>query len=274
MTLNPSGNNYSTAQLSVIASEVNNDPLNLGIAAYKASSDWTSIAALLSWVRDGVTPFSGNGVIGPSGNVSGTTNATPIVVTTSAPHGLATGDNVVISGVGGNTNANGTFLVTVLSSTTFSLQAVSGGNVAGNAAYTSGGTWAMCVASFANLTLPNNGQIPSVGATGFQVLDAFARADLAAATPNAAQVAWFNQLGAVIGNNQIPLLTAAGAENNIIGNCKGFIGAAQTTTIANLTALKFRLGSRAEQILSLASKGTPGEILDYSDVLAAMTGSY
>jgi hypothetical protein len=45
----------------------------------------------------------------------------PVVVTASAAHGYVTGDVVTIAGVTGNTNANGTFPITVLSSTTFSL---------------------------------------------------------------------------------------------------------------------------------------------------------
>ena len=45
----------------------------------------------------------------------------PIVVTSAVAHGYATGDVVTISGVTGNTNANATNAITVLSSTTFSL---------------------------------------------------------------------------------------------------------------------------------------------------------
>ncbi|MBL7988904.1 MAG: hypothetical protein JNJ94_12645 [Chlorobi bacterium] len=72
--------------------------------------------------------------------VSGATNATPIVVTTSATHGLSTGDKVAICGVGGNTNANGVFSITVLSTTTFSVQDVrTGTDIAGSGSYTSGG---------------------------------------------------------------------------------------------------------------------------------------
>lgn len=66
--------------------------------------------------------------------VTDATNANPIVVTTSAVHGLRSGMRVTISGVLGNTNANGTHVITVLSTTTFSIP------VAGNGAYTSGGT--------------------------------------------------------------------------------------------------------------------------------------
>lgn len=68
--------------------------------------------------------------------ITGATNATPIVIT-SANHGLATGDVVNISGVGGNTAANGIFTVTVVDADTFQLDGSHG-----NGAYTSGGAWA------------------------------------------------------------------------------------------------------------------------------------
>ena len=68
--------------------------------------------------------------------ITGATNANPIVIT-SAAHGLTNGDSVVISGVLGNTNANGTKTVTVVNANTFSIA------TAGNAAYTSGGVWVM-----------------------------------------------------------------------------------------------------------------------------------
>ena len=71
--------------------------------------------------------------------ITNATNATPIVVT-SATHGLTTGDIVLISKVGGNTAANEVSRVTVTDANTFSLQdPVTGANVAGNGAYTSGG---------------------------------------------------------------------------------------------------------------------------------------
>lgn len=67
--------------------------------------------------------------------VSDATNANPIVITTSAAHGLVDGDVVTIASVVGNTNANGTSIVNVLTSTTFQLIGKSG-----NSAYVSGGT--------------------------------------------------------------------------------------------------------------------------------------
>ena len=66
--------------------------------------------------------------------ITGATNATPIVITSASPHTLATGDFASLSGVLGNTAANGTFTITVLSSTTFSLD-----SSVGNGAYTGGG---------------------------------------------------------------------------------------------------------------------------------------
>jgi|ERR1035437_1134567 hypothetical protein len=63
------------------------------------------------------------------------TYATPIVIHTSASHLLTTNDTVTITGVTGNTAANGSWLVTVTDGTHFSLQ-----TSIGNAAWVSGGT--------------------------------------------------------------------------------------------------------------------------------------
>lgn len=66
--------------------------------------------------------------------VTGATNATPIEVTVSAPHGLLTGDRVSIVNVQGNLATNGAWTITVTSSTKFTLN----GSV-GSGAWTSGG---------------------------------------------------------------------------------------------------------------------------------------
>lgn len=68
-------------------------------------------------------------------SVTGATNATPIVITTGSASGVVTGDQVVVSGVTGNTAANGTFTITTLTTTTFELNAS-----AGNGAFVAGGT--------------------------------------------------------------------------------------------------------------------------------------
>lgn len=70
-----------------------------------------------------------------SGAIADATNASPIAIA-STSHGLVTGDQVTITGVGGNTAANATFTVTVTSPSAFTLDGSTG-----NAAYTSGGTW-------------------------------------------------------------------------------------------------------------------------------------
>lgn len=61
-------------------------------------------------------------------NVIGATNANPIVIQTDRAHNATTGDTVVISGVTGNTNANGSHLVTVTDSTHFSIPVVGNGS--------------------------------------------------------------------------------------------------------------------------------------------------
>jgi hypothetical protein len=68
-----------------------------------------------------------------AGDVTGATNASPIVIT-EATHDRSTGDIVTVHDVGGNTGANGTWPIVVVDASTYSLT----GSV-GNAAYTSGG---------------------------------------------------------------------------------------------------------------------------------------
>lgn len=71
--------------------------------------------------------------IGAPVTITGATNAAPISVTATA-HGYSSGDQVWITSVGGNTNANGGFVITVVDANTFTLDGSSG-----NAGYTSGG---------------------------------------------------------------------------------------------------------------------------------------
>ena len=99
------------------------------------------------------TAYAALDVVGVNLTVSGATNASPIVITTSAAHGLATDDVVTLASVGGNTAANGTFKITKLSSTTFSLNGSTG-----NGAYTSGGTVAQWL-RFPNAARPGGGGI-------------------------------------------------------------------------------------------------------------------
>lgn len=90
-------------------------------------------------------------------NVSAATNASPIEITTSASHGLSTGNTVYITGVGGNTAANGTFTVTVVDADQFTLD-----ESVGNGAYTTGGTVQKLIPVGAKTTRhPTSGNFPS-----------------------------------------------------------------------------------------------------------------
>lgn len=66
--------------------------------------------------------------------ITGATNASPIVITTTGNHGLTNGAVVYVSGVQGNTNANGYYTVAGVTANTFQLAGTTG-----NGAYASGG---------------------------------------------------------------------------------------------------------------------------------------
>lgn len=71
--------------------------------------------------------------------ITGATNATPIVITATA-HGFTNGDLVYIAGIGGNLAANGVWKIANQATNTFELtNPITGTNVVGSAAYTSGG---------------------------------------------------------------------------------------------------------------------------------------
>lgn len=71
---------------------------------------------------------------GGTKGITTATNASPIVITTSSAHGWATGAVITVSGAQGNTAANGSWTITVLSTTSFSLNGSTG-----NGAYTGNG---------------------------------------------------------------------------------------------------------------------------------------
>lgn len=107
--------------------------------------------------------------------ITNATNATPIIVTTGT-HSLNDGQSVYITGVGGNTAANGDFYVDQLSTTTFALYTdfALTTPVAGNGAYTSGGVVngtkrinSPIGMNFAN-TSPDTKHILTFGATATQ----------------------------------------------------------------------------------------------------------
>lgn len=83
----------------------------------------------------------------PVATITGASNATPIEITT-ASHGLVAGQRLTITGVLGNTAANGNWeVIASTGANTFTIGAINGGTAGtvgtstGNGAYTSGGTW-------------------------------------------------------------------------------------------------------------------------------------
>lgn len=115
-----------------------------------AASTNGNAASLIAAGLSGSGSWNGNTL-----TVSSVTGAgvSPIVVTTTAPHGFTTGQQVNISGVNGNTNCNGMFTITTTGANTFSLTGglagvqsggvYTGGGIGtttGNGTYTSGGT--------------------------------------------------------------------------------------------------------------------------------------
>jgi len=77
--------------------------------------------------------------LGASKTITGATNANPIVIT-SVAHGFANGDVIIVGSVGGNTAANGWRKVANKTADTFELNYLDGTSVAGNGAYTAGGS--------------------------------------------------------------------------------------------------------------------------------------
>ena len=61
--------------------------------------------------------------------ISSSTNASPIAITMAASHGYSTGDTVIITAHTTNTNANGTWAITVTGATTFTLNNSTGNGV-------------------------------------------------------------------------------------------------------------------------------------------------
>jgi len=83
--------------------------------------------------------------------ITGATNATPIVITANS-HGLSNGDEVYISGVLGNTAANGTWTVANIAANTFELS-----TSVGNGAYTAATGYLNARASTGKLVLTTTG---------------------------------------------------------------------------------------------------------------------
>ena len=100
--------------------------------------------------------------------IGSSTNATPIVVTTAA-HGLVAGDTVIITGHTVNTNANGTWRVgAVPTTTTYELLRADGTNSVGNGAGGATGTHRLRTNSVVILTTAVNANIAETGNFGIK----------------------------------------------------------------------------------------------------------
>lgn len=247
--------NLTSTQIALVKTELTGgsaDPRALGYAPFIVASDFAALIALLTFTRDGVTRCPANNVVGgPGGNVTGATNASPVVVTATG-HGLVVGDSVVISGVLGNTGANGTFILSAVTANTFTLQ----GSTTGGA-YTGGGTWHWCVSGVRQ-------QFVDVQ----DICGAIDAADLI--TNGVATAATADQLGkltlfaAICNDGQVALTDSTGADNNNAKNLKKVV-ANPSPSRAALNAIEVRLGSRLEQIL-----GVSGVVPVETDLRAAL----
>jgi hypothetical protein len=101
--------------------------------------DWDRVIAvfpaLFARPADAVA-YAEHDIIGKGLAIVDATEATPIVVETASAHGLETGNVVTISDVGGLTEANGSWTITKVNATKFSLQTSDG---AEHGPYTAGG---------------------------------------------------------------------------------------------------------------------------------------
>jgi hypothetical protein len=93
-----------------------------GLQAAAGLTPWLQFGEFLWWFYSSMAQK----VVSLSGTSSVTIGLTD-------PHGMSTGDRVVVTGVGGCTSANGTWTITVIDTMTFSIP------VAPNAAWTTGG---------------------------------------------------------------------------------------------------------------------------------------
>ena len=115
---------------------------------------------------------AGSTITGATSNVgsaiTGASNTSPITITTSSITGLTSGDLINISGVLGNTAANGNWTVTNVMANSFQLV-----NSSGNGNYTSGGNWfdAITISTGSTAGLSNGQLVTIAGVTGNTAAD-------------------------------------------------------------------------------------------------------
>lgn len=130
---------------------------------------------------------------GSGGLITGVTNASPAVIT-STGHGLSNGCGVNIANVGGTTAVNGSNLVvSAVTANTFQVGTYSNTTtlvpVNGNGAYTSGGSWSLAGVQTYTLKLFKNNITPAESDTAGTYTEAtftgYAAVDLTAAQATA-----------------------------------------------------------------------------------------
>lgn len=91
-------------------------------AHWLTAPTWTGLPASttqrLAWPRSGMFDANGNSL---DWAITGISVASPTVITTSRPHGRTTGDEVFLYGSNSTPLVDGAYVVTVLSTTTFSI---------------------------------------------------------------------------------------------------------------------------------------------------------
>lgn len=166
--------------------------------------------------------------------ISTSTNANPSVATTSAPHGFTTGMIVTIVGSVTNTAINGTFPITVLSPTTFSVP------VAGNGVGT-GGTATPTGLNETNATTTLGTSAITVTGTPvdtYYVNVLFTTGTGAAGTIASATIPIYYKISLDAGRNYGPTL-ALGTANSIVLGSTGLTMSLGAGTITNNTLITF-----------------------------------
>ncbi len=135
--------------------------------------------------------------------VSGATNASPIEITTTVPHGLITRSVVTIASVGGNTGANGTaWTITRTGASTFTLN-----DSTGTGTYTSGGT-VTSTSSFA-LQIAGGGAVTLAADPALSAMRVrFDPLTTTVALRNICRAVWLHGTSAVILDENLPAAPA------------------------------------------------------------------
>lgn len=206
-----------------------------------------------------------------SGTVSGATNATPIVITTSAAHGRSVNDLVYISGVGGNTAANCATgvpwrVLSVPTATTFSIGTQAGANVSGSGAFTSNGSWYLAdytSHSRATALTTQDGVYVKTGATTRRYLGTICTTSASTTSDNLTQrLVWnfYNQVDKYIIKNSNSSHSYDGAArpwNNDVGNAIYVVSGQQAqASNAVIAANQMAIGAAGRTALTLMGQNS------------------